>query len=59
MEGECFGFLPGYRLLQSFNAVDAATDFSLAALPTFMVWGLQMKKLKKLGVAFLLGLGVT
>lgn len=39
-----------------FSAVEIATDWSLAILPAFLLWNIQMKPKVKISVAIILGL---
>ncbi len=46
-----------FAILQMLNAIDIVTDITLAALPTFMVWNMHLRRREKCVISILLGLG--
>ncbi len=56
-KGSCLDPHKSFILLQTTNAIDVLTDVVLACLPCIMVWNMKMSRVKKLGIAVLLGMG--
>lgn len=56
-KGHCVGYKKALPISQFLNAMDVIADFTLAALPTIMVWNMQLSRARKCEVSFLLGLG--
>ena len=58
VKGTCVAQDKAFAILQTVNSFDILTDSVLALLPAIMLWNMNMKRLEKMGVSILLGLGI-
>jgi hypothetical protein len=56
--GICFDPTFGVKMTIMSTVIGALTDWIFGLLPIYLLWNLQMSKQKKIGVCFLLCLGI-